>query len=288
MIFLRLLSALPFSILYGISDFIFLMTYHIVRYRRHLVRQNLTHAFPDKSPSEVLNIERAFYRNLCDYGVETLKLLTVKKEDLVQRMHFTNPELLERYRDRNQSVIILTSHQFNWEWMLSAGHLQLPLPVDFVYQSVNNKLFNAFSLKTRTRFGGHAITREEVAREVIRRKDVLRAVAIVADQYPGKKKDKRFPLTFMGRETMFFEGANQLAILMQYPVVFAAVRKSKRGHYYTSFVNIAEPPYSKTDTHIITVYAAEVERLIRENPSGWLWSHRRWKKRHLKQNQPRT
>jgi KDO2-lipid IV(A) lauroyltransferase len=285
MIFLRLLSALPFSVLYVISDFIFLITYYIVRYRRPLVRKNLTYAFPTKTQNEIKRIERDFYRNLCDYGVETLKLLTIDKEKLIQRMCFSNPEMLATYRDKNQSVIILTSHQFNWEWMLSAGHLQLPLAVDFVYQSVNNRLFNTFSLKTRTRFGGYAITREEVAREVIRRKNILRAVAIVADQYPGKKKDKRFPLTFLGRETVFFEGANQLAILTQYPVVFAAVKKLKRGQYETTFIKIAEPPYGKTDTYIITSYAAEIEKLIHENPSSWLWSHKRWKKRHLKKPQ---
>jgi KDO2-lipid IV(A) lauroyltransferase len=282
MIFLRLLSALPLGILYFVSDVIFLITYYIVRYRRPLVRKNLQYAFPEKSLAEITRVEQDFYRNLCDYGVETLKLLTVKKEDIVRRMRFTNPELLATFRDRQQSVIILTSHQFNWEWMLSAGHLQLPLSVDFVYQSVNNKLFNSFSLRTRTRFGGYAIKREEVGREVIRRKNVLRAVAIVADQYPGKKKDKRIPVTFLGRETMFFEGANQLAVLTQYPVVFAAVRKLHRGMYETTFIRIAEPPFTKDDTHLITTYANEVERLIHENPSGWLWSHKRWKKRHLK------
>lgn len=286
MFFLRLLSALPFSVLYFISDVLFLIIYHVVRYRRPLVRKNLVMAFPTKNKKEIIQIERDFYRNLSDYGVETLKLLTVDKDELVRRIHFLNTEILAQYRDENQSIIILTSHQFNWEWMLSAGHLQLPLPVDFVYQSVNNYLFNTFSLKTRTRFGGHPIKREEVAREVIRRKDVLRAVAVVADQYPGKKKDKRFPLTFLGRETLFFEGANQLAILTQYPVVFAAVKKIKRGMYETTFVKIGEPPYGKTDTHIITSYAAEVEKLILANPSGWLWSHKRWKKRHLKNNKP--
>jgi KDO2-lipid IV(A) lauroyltransferase len=154
-----------------------------------------------------------------------------------------------------------------------------------VYQAIHASLVNTFSMATRTRFGGYPIERAEVAREVLKRKDILRSIAIVADQYPGKKKDKKFPLTFMGQATVFFEGANQLAILTQYPVVFAAVRKVSRGHYETSFVKIADPPYSRTDRFIITRYAEEVEKLIRENPAGWLWSHKRWKKRHLKTKQ---
>lgn len=282
MILLRLLSSLSLHSLYFISDFLYFMSYYVVRYRRKLVRNNLMLAFPDQSVDEIVKIEKQFYANLCDYAVETLKLLTIKKEVLLERMHFNDISILEEYKSDNKPVIILTSHQFNWEWMLAAGHLALPVPVDFVYQAIQNTLFETFSLQSRTRFGGHAIKREEVAREVIRRKNVLRAVAIVADQYPGKKKDKKFPLTFMGRDTVFFEGANQLAIMTQYPVLFAAVRKIRRGYYETTFVKIAEPPYEKQDTHIITRYASEVQNLIYRNPSGWLWSHKRWKKRHLK------
>ncbi len=282
MFFLRLISSLPLRVLYILSDILYLGCYYLVRYRRRLVRENLTLAFPAMQVNEIIAIEKRFYKNLCDYGVETLKLLTISKEELLDRVTFTNVDVLDQYKQKSSPVIILTSHQFNWEWMLGAGHLALPLPVDFVYQSVENEMFNAFSLATRTRFGGYAIKREDVAREVIRRKQLLRAVAIIADQYPGKKKDKKFPLTFLGRETVFFEGANQLALLTQYPVVFAAVKKIKRGCYHTTFIKISEPPYGKDDTHIIVNYAAEVEKLIHENPPGWLWSHKRWKKRHLK------
>lgn len=201
---------------------------------------------------------------------------------LSQRMVFRNQEIIQRYKDERMPILMLASHQFNWEWLLAAGNFSLPVPIDFVYQPLHLSFFNAFLLKCRTRFGAYPIKRDGVAREVIRRKEILRGIAIIADQYPGLRHDKKFPWHFMGQETVFFQGANQLALLTQYPVVFAAVKKIKRGYYEATFLKIAEPPYPKGDVSIIKTYAGEVEKLIRQNPPGWLWSHRRWKKRHVK------
>ena len=42
-------------------------------------------------------------------------------------------------------------------------------------------------------------------------------------------------------------------------------------------------PYCITDTK--NNYIFEVEKVIGKDPAGWLWSHNRWKTRHLKQSQ---
>ena len=281
MLVLRIISKLPLSFLYAFSTFLSFFTYHIVRYRRGLVRRNLRNSFPEKAPDELTRIERQFYRNLADYAVETLKLLTISSEDLSARMKFLNPSIIEEYKQRRHSVIILSSHQFNWEWLLASAGMALPLPIDFVYQTVSNPIFNQFSLASRTRFGAYPINREVVAREVMKRKHIQRTVAILADQYPGLGKDKKYLTTFLHQRTAFFQAANQLAFLTQFPVVFAAVTKAKRGFYQVTFEKIAEPPFQKDDFSLIEKYITRVEKNIRENPSEWLWSHNRWKKRHL-------
>ncbi len=283
MFFIKLISHLPLSILYLISDFLFVMSFYVVRYRRKMVQKNLRNSFPEKTEAELKIIERKFYVNLCDYAVETLKLLTISSEELKKRMVFKNEEIVLKYIQQNQSVIHLTSHQFNWEWGLASACLAFPATMDFVYQSVHSKLFDEVSLKIRTRFGAHPIKRDEVARETIRRKNILRGVAIIADQYPGYGRDKKFHTKFLQQDTVFFFGANQLAVLIQYPVLFYEMKKIKRGHYEATIVEIAFPPYAKDSDVIIENYVKAVEKAIRADPSGWLWSHNRWKKRHLKQ-----
>lgn len=275
----RLFSRLPFPVLYALSDFLFLVSYHVVKYRRKLVMKNLRNSFPEKSTSELRAIEKAFYRNLCDYAVETLKLLTIDKQELIKRMHITNHEEIDACAKNNQSVIALASHQFNWEWLLVSANATYSLPVDFVYQTVKNKFFNDLTQAIRTRFGAYSIDRHHVAREFIKRKNITRVIATVADQYPGLKADKRITAQFLNQETEFFFGSNQMATMSQYKVIYLDVRKIKRGYYTCTSIPIAEPPYDKNDTHIIEDYIRAVEQSIRNHPDGWLWSHNRWKKR---------
>ncbi|HEU5147967.1 MAG TPA: lysophospholipid acyltransferase family protein [Chryseosolibacter sp.] len=282
MFFIRLLSRLSLPVLYKISDFLFFVSFYLVRYRRHLVATNLALSFPEKTESERGQIEREFYRNLCDYAVESLKLLTISKEELGRRMRFTDPSMPHRFKKANQSILFLASHQFNWEWLLVSASASFPIPVDFVYQPVKSKFVNSLILNIRTRFGAHPIKRDEVARELVKRKSILRCIASVADQYPGYGRDKKFITQFLNRETAFFMGTNQLAQLTQYPSVYMKPIKVRRGYYEASPVIIALPPYPKESTAVISNYVESVEEVIREYPAGWLWSHNRWKKRHLR------
>jgi KDO2-lipid IV(A) lauroyltransferase len=279
MILIRLISKLPFRALYALSDFLFIITYYVIGYRSKMVSKNLRQSFPNKSDKELKQIRKQFYRNLADYGVETLKLLTLSEQELKKRMVYKNPEVVNEFISHGQSVLLLSSHQFNWEWLLAAGCFSLPMKIDFVYQPQGNEFFNRFSLLTRSRFGGYAILRNNVAREVIRRKHILRGIAIVADQFPGHENDKKYWTTFLNQRTAFFQSINQLAILTQYPAFYAAVKRVKRGHYEVELIKISLPPYDKDIFHIVDQYAIATEKLINKHPDGWLWSHNRWKDR---------
>ena len=281
MFVIKLLSRLPFGILYALSDFLFFVSYRVVKYRRKLVWKNLKKSFPTTTDADLRKIEKKFYKNLCDYAVELVKLLTIPKNELATRVKFVNPEVLVDFLNKNQSVLCLASHQFNWEWLLTAGSIILPEQMDFVYQPVHSKFADEFSYECRTRFGAYGIKRDNVAREVIKRRHILRKIALVGDQYPGHGNDKRYSTTFMHQPTVFFSGLNQLASMTQYPVVYFAMRKIRRGYYETKVMLIANPPYEKESTDIIRPYVDAVEEVIGADPAGWLWSHNRWKKRHL-------
>jgi Kdo2-lipid IVA lauroyltransferase/acyltransferase len=106
-------------------------------------------------------------------------------------------------------------------------------------------------------------------------------VAIVADQYPGYKTDKKYPTVFLNQHTVFFLGTNNIAVMSQYPAVYYSVRKIKRGYYQARPHIVAMPPHDKSANAVIENYVRLVEKAILEDPASWLWSHDRWKKRHL-------
>ena len=81
-----LLALLPFRALYILSDGVCFLMRHVVHYRRKVVRKNLKNSFPEKSEAELREIEREFYRYICDYMLEEIKMMRMSFEDLSRRM----------------------------------------------------------------------------------------------------------------------------------------------------------------------------------------------------------
>ncbi|MFT3884061.1 MAG: hypothetical protein QM724_01135 [Flavobacteriales bacterium] len=48
--FLYGIALLPFPLLYAVSDGVFVLLFHVIGYRRKVVRQNLRNSFPEKDP----------------------------------------------------------------------------------------------------------------------------------------------------------------------------------------------------------------------------------------------
>ena len=273
---LKLLSRLPLAVLYGISNVLSFLAMHIVRYRRPLVAKNLRRSFPEKTPAEIHQITRAFYRNLADVVVESLKGLTMSEKAVRKRVRFHRMDQVEACYQRGQSVVLLTTHQCNWEWLLSAGCIYLSHPVDAVYKPLANKKMDTLMRQTRARFGGQPISKDRVLREVLRRKDQVRAIAIVADQTPAPGTPKHW-IEFLHQETGFYRGIEQLPKALQYPVFFVTMKRAERGYYDVSFTPVGTPPYENEELTILPRYAEQAESMIRQQPANWLWSHGRWK-----------
>lgn len=253
------------------------MGYYVFRYRRDVVAQNLANAFPEKSESERASIARQFYKNLCDYPAETLKLITISKEELSRRLVFKNPEALERYFKKGISYVCLTIHQFNWEFLINGLVLLGYHPMYYVYQTQSSERSDRFSNAARQRFGSRGIRRDQTARETLKLRRSLHGLAIVADQYPGHAQDKKYWTTFMNQETAFFQGIQPLAALSGGVVLFFAMKRERRGYFSCEIIQLADPPHDKNGTDIVEKYVRTAEQTIRRQPDGYLWSHKRWK-----------
>ncbi|UII22742.1 lysophospholipid acyltransferase family protein [Fulvivirga ligni] len=276
MFMLKWLSRLPMWMLYALSDIMYVLVYYVLGYRKKVVYSNLRNSFPEKSNAEIKAIAKSFYKGFMDFNMETLKAFTISEKELLKRVQFTNVPEVEPQARANQSILVMASHQFNWEWALLAGCLVLPFPVDAVYQRLKNTGFNDIMLKTRGKFGGQPIDKNQILRAILKTKHRLRALGIVADQSPRRNSPKYWT-EFMNQETAFYIGSEQIAQAANFPVYFFRVTKPKRGHYEVELVKLADPPYDKQSHNILEAYIKETERLIRDQPEGYLWSHKRWK-----------
>lgn len=272
-----LFSALPFRILYMLSDFNYLLMYHVGRYRRKVVRENLEKSFPEKTEAERLQIERKFYRYLSDYMLEDLKLLHMSAEDLCQRMIYKNTEQYLELTEKYGGIIVMIPHYANYEWLIGMGSVMKPgdVPVQ-VYKPLKDKYLNELFKQIRSRFGGYNIPKHSTAREIIKlkREGKNMVVGLITDQWPS---GDRYWTTFMGQETAFLNGAERIAKMMNFPVFYCELTKTRRGYCEAEFKLMTEAPKETVEGEITDMFAYELEQTIRREPAYWLWSHKRWK-----------
>ncbi|MFV0476456.1 MAG: lysophospholipid acyltransferase family protein [Parahaliea sp.] len=283
LILYRLISYLPFPLLYTVAWLAYLTIYYLVGYRKAVVRRNLRQAFPQKSEREITVLAKKFYYRFAQVAFEIVRARRMSHEDFRKRVILRNPEVLEQaMAERSRSAIVLTIHQGNWEWMLHGATSALGMPVDPVYKPLHDEITDKLMLDIRSRFGSRPLSMAESTRDIIRRRKELRIFVMVADQSPVKQ-ERSYWTRFMHQEAAFYLGAESLAQLTGFPVVFAACHRIRSGYYEIEFQPLAEPPYSKGSHAIVDAYVAAAEASIRREPESWLWSNRRWKRDRAKE-----
>ena len=276
--FYRLLSRLPLPLLYALAWPGYLLLYYLAGYRKAVVRQNLSQAFPEKNSREITLLAKQFYLQLVEVALEILRTRRMSAADIRRRVSVVNPQLLREYsNDFQQPVIVLAIHQGNWEWMLHGVKLHLDIPIDPVYKPLHNKTLDRLMLEIRSQFGSRPITMATAARDILRRRREFRLFVLVADQAPIETERCQW-LPFLNREAAFYEGGESIATMTGHPVLFAQCRRRARGYYEVEFREVAKPPYRRGEHRITARYAELAESAIRSEPQSWLWSNRRWKR----------
>lgn len=275
-----LLSLLPFRVLYLLSDALALLAYGVVRYRRGLVKANIDMAFPELTEKERHRIERKFYNHLADYFFETIKFSRMSPKALKKRMRFENTELIDSTLASGRDIVIYTSHFGNWEWITSMGlwcKESENARFSHVYRPLRQPWFNRWFLRMRQRYNV-SIPMKQVLRQLItwRRDNVRFITGFLSDQKPSHA-GKTFTVPFMGIDTPFIGGTEELASKLDCVVMLFDTRMVKRGYYTSTIRLITDTPRAHTPGEITAIYAANLEQQIRSNPPGYLWSHNRWR-----------
>jgi len=271
------LSIHPYWLLYLKSDVYYFLVYHLLCYRRKVVRQNLLQSFPDKSAKEIKTIEKRFYHNLCDLFVEAPKMLRMKANGYKNRIHYTNPELVERLCAQGKNVFYAIPHSGNWEWF---GKMICDLTQHkclAVYKRVKSPVFEQLMLYIRTCDSNlEMVESNSVLRRLAQLRGCPNAVLMMADQTPhGLASD--YWTEFLHQDTCWFTGIERIAKKLDYAIVFVDMRRQGRGRYEVTFDLITDHPKETEEGEIMEQYVRYVERFIEANPDNWLWSHRRWK-----------
>jgi len=274
-----IVSIFPMWLLYFASDMLFLLIYYIIGYRRKVVKENLKLVFPEKSEKEIKTITRKFYHHFCDLILESIKSLSISEAELKKRYKFTNVDEILSLEKQNKSIILMLGHYASWEWLFIlqkyVNHKGYA-----VYKKLENKYFDRLVKRIRAKYQTELITNKETIHKLgaakIRKELTINGFA--ADQSAKHWKSQHWQ-EFMGVKVPVITGAEMLAKKLDMAVVFLAVKKVKRGYYKTTFKTITLNPREYKDFDITNIFLRLVEEQIREEPSYYLWTHKRWKYR---------
>jgi len=275
-----LFSLLPLRIHYIISDFLYWLLYKVMGYRRKVVWKNLSASFPEKSEAELKEIERGFYHFLCDYFVETVKMMTISKKEIKKRMAFKGVEVLDEVVESGQSIAMYLGHYCNWEWITSMPLWVTPkVQCGQIYHPLENKFFDRLILRSRERLGALCISMQDTLREMVRYKREGQPVLIgyISDQAPNWSNIHHW-VDFMNQDTPVLTGTERIAKKMNHAAFYMEVRRVKRGYYEAEFKLITREPQKLEDFKLTDMYFDMLEKSIRQAPEFWLWSHNRWKR----------
>ncbi|MDE2306505.1 MAG: lysophospholipid acyltransferase family protein [Gammaproteobacteria bacterium] len=273
---IRTLSRLPLRALYGLSSFLYLIAYYVARHRDRVIEDQLARVFPQASAAERRRIHKRFLRNFCDVAVEILKSATMSADDLRARVRLRNPEIARDPLAAGRSVLLVTSHLCNWEWLLQGFALELGHPLDAAYKPLHDPWAERLMLSIRSRFGARLVPAKELLMDHLRRREIVRALAMNADQAPVST-DRRHWTTFLGQDTAFYLGAEQIARATRLPVIYVGMHRLRRGWYEVELQMIWDGREPLEPGAVTERYARCCERDVLASPADWLWSYRRWK-----------
>lgn len=277
--FIYLLSLTPFPVLYAISNGMYFLLYKILGYRKTVVMDNLRRSFPHKSEKELLIICEKYYRYLCDLFLETFKTLTISQSTMKKHCVFSSAakKLFDQLAEEQRSIILVMGHQGNWEWAGNSFSLLCKQQLYVIYHPLSNKYFDVLMYRMRTRFSTKLIPMRDTYKDMLQSKKnkEIAATAFIADQTPAP--ENAYWTTFLNQDTPVFWGTERIARKLNMPVVYAQVKRLKRGYYEIHAEMLVEQPANTTDGQVSELHTKKLEHDIMEQPETWLWSHRRWK-----------
>ena len=266
---------------YTLARFLAWIVYKVDARHRKVGIENLKLAFGDQySEAERDQIVRGVYVHFCSMLMEILhtprKLhLTNWRERVVLVQH---EALMDQRITGGRPMILLTGHYGNWEL---AGYVfgLFGFPTVSVARTLDNPYLDRYLRGFRERTGQSLIPKTGGFDQMVEVLQANRMLSFLADQDAGQRG---LYVDFFGRPSSTHKAIALLAIEHKAPVAVGVARRIGPGFRYEirceEVIDPSELTGTAEDVRILTQrFTSALERLIRQDPTQYLWLHRRWK-----------
>lgn len=273
------LQALPVRLAFAFADALAKLAYLIDKRHRKVAAENLTFAFPEKTPAEIDGLVRACYRHCLRQVIEMVLL--------PRKFHVNNwrqygqlvggPDILKALLGP-RPVLIVTAHFGNWE--LAGFALGVfGFRTYAIARTLDNPHLDRFLKQFRERTGQTILDKND---DFDRIEATLRAggkVATLGDQDAGPKG---VFVDFFNRPASSHRAVAILAMAHDaLMIVIGVPRIGDRFYFHIHCEDVIDPrdyaPDSNPVKAITQRYHDALARMIRRHPEQYFWLHRRWK-----------
>jgi len=275
-----LLRFMPFWYMYIFSNFAAFIIYYLIRYRRKVVYENLKNSFPEKTEKEITQISKKYYIHLTDLILETLKGFTYPINKLLKHYVLKDDTIYNQFYDSNINFIAVAGHYCNNEWGFQTVSYLIKHTPFGLYKALSNKYIDQYLRNSRNRTGANLVPITHTKRAFVSSNGKPFSVFMIADQNPFKRNMSLW-FNFLNQKSAFLNGVESYAKIFNTPVVYFKVTKVKRGYYEVNSFLICDNPKELPKGEITKRYVKLLEQSIIEAPEYYLWSHRRWKLKHI-------
>lgn len=249
-----------------------------------IARDQLTAAFPQKTPAEIETILRGTWDNLGRMGAEFAHLdrlwdFDPEKPNKNGRIQLNEVDI-ERFRTLlydGKPALLFAAHLANWELpAICAATYKFDSAV--LYRRPNNKRLNAWITEKRAASMGELIsTGLEAPVKILKALERGAHVGMLVDQYYVRGVE----VTFFGRKTRANPLIARLAQHVDCPIHGARIVRLPGNRFRAELTDEIKPARDadgKIDiVGTMQVIMNVIEGWVREHPEQWLWQHRRWR-----------
>jgi KDO2-lipid IV(A) lauroyltransferase len=247
-------------------------------WRRSLLQRHLVRCLPEFGDDRRRGIAAGFYRYLGELASEVFAGLPMGRDEILRRVRFANPEVVEQLLGDGRRVLVLSAHHSNWEWLLLAVSAGFSQPMVAAYKPLRNAALDARVRRWRERLGGTMVPAKQLVPHLMEQRGQVRLLAMLADQSPPAVAEQQAWLDFFGQPTAFFRGPGWICARLGYVPVFAAMQRERFGRYRVEFTPLAAPGERFEPEQVLVRYIERLEAHVRANPDQYFWAYNRWKR----------
>lgn len=249
--------------------------YRRLRLRADVVERQLRRAYPDRDDAWITATAEGAYEHLAREAMMMVRLSRLGREAVMEATELEGLDELRAALDQGRGVVAVSGHLGNWE-VGGASLAVRGIPVDAVARRQTNPLVDRLINRTRERLGMEVVSMGGATKRALKALRAGRLVGLVADQ---DARQRGLFVPFFGRPASTFRGPAVLALRSGAPVFTLFVVRKPDGRYRVTLHRVPVPTGDEEtrEWELTAALMADLEAMIREEPTQYLWHHRRWK-----------